>query len=55
MSPRVSHLPRVAAGAMVLSLVASLTLAAPAALAATGDGEPHTGNGCGAQSLTLEA
>ncbi len=54
-SARVSHLPRVAAGAMVLSLVASLTVGAPAALAATGDSEPHTGNGCGSQSLTLEA
>ncbi|MBD3138439.1 hypothetical protein [Microbispora bryophytorum] len=55
MSARVSRLPRVAAGALVLSLMASLTVGAPAALAATGDSEPHTGNGCGSQSLTLEA
>ena len=55
MSARFSHLSRVAAGAMVLALMASLTVGAPAALAATGDSEPHTGNGCGSQSSVLEA
>ncbi|WP_169946166.1 hypothetical protein [Microbispora sp. H11081] len=55
MSARVTSLPRVAAGAMVLSLVASLTVGAPAALAASPGSEPHTGNVRGSESLTLEA
>ncbi|WP_327046077.1 hypothetical protein OG320_31145 [Microbispora sp. NBC_01189] len=55
MIARVPRAPRVAAGAMVLALVASVTIGAPAAVAATGDAEPHTGTGCGSQSLVLDA
>lgn len=54
-SARFSRPARAAAGAMVLALVASLTVGAPAALAATGDSEPHTGNGCGSASPVLDA
>ncbi|MEW9529372.1 hypothetical protein [Microbispora sp. NPDC049125] len=55
-----AHVPsrrglRLLSAAMVTSLVASLTVGAPAAVAATGDSEPHTGNGCGSPALTLEA
>ncbi|MEZ0073094.1 hypothetical protein [Planotetraspora sp. GP83] len=42
------------AAVMVTTLVASLTVGVPAAVAATGDSEPHTGNGCGG-SLVLNA
>lgn len=59
-SPVSAHVPsrrglRLLSAAMVTSLVASLTVGAPAAVAATGDSEPHTGNGCGSPALTLEA
>ncbi|ETK37297.1 MULTISPECIES: hypothetical protein [Microbispora] len=42
------------AAVMAMSLAAALTVGAPAAVAATGDSEPHTNNGCGG-SLTLDA
>ncbi|MBP2704095.1 hypothetical protein JOL79_09765 [Microbispora sp. RL4-1S] len=46
---------RLPAAVLALSLVTSLTVGAPAAVAAVADDEPHTGNGCGSPSLTLDA